>query len=352
SATMDTLVASAVVAAYGAGLWHFLAGAGGPGTGTGGGAHGHAAGTGPGHAHLTGVAVVVATLLVGRGLEAAARRRARFAVGRLLALRAREASVVVGETEVTIPAEQVHVGDVVRVRPGETIPVDGVVAAGASAADESMLTGESLPVEKAAGDRVTGATLNCDGTLDVEATAVGRDTVLAGIVRLVEEAQGRKAPVQRLADRLAGRLVPAVMAVAALTFAAWSLLGHAGGPPGGHGPRCRPRRPHQGRRGPGGGPRRRHRRPRQDGDDHRGPHGGGGRGRRPRRERRAAGGPDGGGRGGLGAPGGPGDLVRGPPDGVGPPAGDGVPGHPRRRRAGHRRRPGAGRRRPGLAGRP
>jgi len=99
------------------------------------------------------------------------------------------------------------------------------VVAGASAADESMLTGESLPVEKAAGDRVTGATLNCDGTVDVEATAVGRDTVLAGIVRLVEEAQGRKAPVQRLADRLAGRLVPAVMALAALTFAAWSVLG-------------------------------------------------------------------------------------------------------------------------------
>jgi heavy metal translocating P-type ATPase len=231
SATMDTLVASAVVAAYGAGLWHFLAGPAASGAGVagaGGAAHDHAAGAG--HAHLTGVAVVVATLLVGRGLEAVARRRALSAVGRLLALGAREASVVVGETEVTIPAGQVHVGDVVRVRPGETIPVDGVVVAGASAADESMLTGESLPVEKAAGDRVTGATLNCDGTLDVRATAVGRDTVLAGIVRLVEEAQGRKAPVQRLADSLAGRLVPAVLAVAGLTFAAWWL---GGGDPGG-----------------------------------------------------------------------------------------------------------------------
>ncbi|HZQ76051.1 MAG TPA: heavy metal translocating P-type ATPase [Acidimicrobiia bacterium] len=227
SATMDTLVASAVVAAYGAGLWHFLAAPGMAGAGAAREAHDHAGGAG--HAHLTGVAVVVATLLVGRGLEAAARRRALSAVGRLLALGAREAAVVVGDTEVTIPAEQVHVGDVVRVRPGETIPVDGVVVAGASAADESMLTGESLPVEKAAGDRVTSATLNCDGTLDVRATAVGRDTVLAGIVRLVEEAQGRKAPVQRLADRLAGRLVPAVMAVAALTFAAWSLLGDPGG---------------------------------------------------------------------------------------------------------------------------
>jgi len=226
TATMDTLVASAIVAAYGAGLWHFLSG---PAGGAAGGAHHHhpgAGAVGAGHAHLSGVAVVVATLLVGRGLEAAARRRALSAIGRLLALGAREASVVVGQTEVTMPAEQVHVGDVVRVRPGETIPVDGVVVAGASAADESMLTGESLPVEKAVGDRVTGATRNCDGTLDARATAVGRDSVLAGIVRLVEDAQSRKAPVQRLADRLAGRLVPAVLAVAGLTFAAWSLVGH------------------------------------------------------------------------------------------------------------------------------
>ena len=226
TATMDTLVASAIVAAYGAGLWHFLSG---PAGGAAGGAHHHhpgAGAVGAGHAHLSGVAVVVATLLVGRGLEAAARRRALSAIGRLLALGAREASVVVGQTEVTMPAEQVHVGDVVRVRPGETIPVDGVVVAGASAADESMLTGESLPVEKAVGDRVTGATRNCDGTLDARATAVGRDSVLAGIVRLVEDAQSRKAPVQRLADRLAGRLVPAVLAVAGLTFVAWSLVGH------------------------------------------------------------------------------------------------------------------------------
>jgi heavy metal translocating P-type ATPase len=230
TATMDTLVASAVVAAYGAGVWHFLSNPGGTAGGADGLEHhhltnGHVSLTG--HAHLSGVAVVVATLLVGRGLEAVARRRALSAVGRLLALGAREATVVVGGgTEITIPAEQVHRGDVVRIRPGQTIPVDGEVLSGASAADESMLTGESLPVEKAVGDRVTGATLNCQGTLDVRATAVGRDTVLAGIVRLVEDAQSRKAPVQRLADRLAGRLVQAVLAVAALTFAAWSWIGH------------------------------------------------------------------------------------------------------------------------------
>jgi heavy metal translocating P-type ATPase len=230
TATMDTLVASAVVAAFGAGVFHFLADPDGVGSGADGLAHHLGTGAGhahpAGHAHLSGVAVVVATLLVGRGLEAVARRRALAAVGRLLALGAREASVVVGDTEVTIPAGQVAVGDVVRVRPGETIPVDGVVVAGGSAVDESMLTGESLPVEKTAGDRVTGATLICEGALDVRATAVGRDTVLAGIVRLVEDAQSRKAPVQRLADRLAGRLVPAVLAVAALTFAAWSWIGH------------------------------------------------------------------------------------------------------------------------------
>ena len=231
TATMDTLIASAVVAAFGAGIWHFLADPGGAATGADGLDHlgHHLSGGHPvsaGHAHLSGVAVVVATLLVGRGLEAAARRRALSAVGRLLDLAAREASVVVGDTEIIIPAEQVHVGDVVRVRPGGTVPVDGVVVAGGSAVDESMLTGESRPVEKAEGDMVTGATVNCEGTLDVRATAVGRDTVLAGIVRLVEDAQSRKAPVQRLADRLAGRLVPAVLGVALVTFAAWSSIGH------------------------------------------------------------------------------------------------------------------------------
>jgi cation transport ATPase len=218
-ATMDTLVASAMLAAFTSALWHVVST---PGVAA------HHQGGEAGHvlAHLQAVTLVVSTLLVGRGLESRARRRAFSAISRLLALEAREASVVVGDTEVVIPARQVGVGDVVRVRPGEKVPVDGVVVAGASAVDESMLTGEPVPVEKTVGDTVVGGTLNSYGVVDARATAVGADTVLAGIVRLVEEAQGRKAPVQRLADRLAGVLVPMVLLVAAGTLAAWWLGGN------------------------------------------------------------------------------------------------------------------------------
>src|SRR5262249_21349076 len=111
---------------------------------------------------------------------------------------------------------------------GDRVPVDGVVVSGLSVVDESMLTGESVPVEKAAGDRVTGGTINSNGVLTVKATAVGADAALANIVRLVEEAQGSKAPVQRLADRIAGVFVPVVLGLAALTVAAWSIAGHPG----------------------------------------------------------------------------------------------------------------------------
>jgi heavy metal translocating P-type ATPase len=217
TATMDTLVASAMLAAFTSALWAIAA--------PGGAAHHGGGDPGHVHGHLAAVTVVVSTLLVGRGLEFRARRRAFAAVSRLLALGAREASVVVGETEVLVPISHVRVGDVVRVRPGEKIPVDGVVVGGASAVDESMLTGEPVPVDKTAGEPVVGATLNCAGTLDVRATAVGAATVLAGIVRLVEQAQGSKAPVQRLADRLAGVLVPAVLAVAVVTFVLWAVAG-------------------------------------------------------------------------------------------------------------------------------
>jgi heavy metal translocating P-type ATPase len=217
-ATMDTLVASAMLAAFGSAFWHVVS-AGGID------AH-HGAQAGHVLAHLQAVTLVVSTLLVGRGLEGRARRRAFSAISRLLALEAREATVVVGDTEVVIPTHQVAVGDIVRVRPGAKVPVDGVVVAGASAVDESLLTGEPLPIEKTVGDPVTGGTLNSYGRLDARATAVGAGTVLAGIVRLVEEAQSRKAPVQRLADRLAGVLVPAVLVVAAVTLVAWSLGGN------------------------------------------------------------------------------------------------------------------------------
>ncbi len=217
--TMDTLVATAMLAAFASAIWHVV-------TGPAPGHHGqvvHVSG------HLQAVSVVVATLLIGRGLEARARQRTFGAIARLFALGARNASVVLGDTEVEVPVGYVRVGDVVRVRPGEKIPVDGVVLSGASAVDESMLTGESLPVEKTAGDPVVGATLNCAGRLDVRVTAVGADTVLAGIIRLVEQAQSAKAPVQRLADRLAGALVPVVLGVAAVTVCAWALLGHDAG---------------------------------------------------------------------------------------------------------------------------
>jgi P-type Cu+ transporter len=170
-------------------------------------------------------AVIIALILLGRYLEARARGQASDAIRRLLGLRARTARVVRDGAEVDVPVETVAVGDLVVVRPGEKIPVDGIVRSGYSTVDESMLTGESLPVEKRPGDEVIGATLNRTGSFRFEATRVGRDTTLAQIVRLVEEAQGSKAPIQRLADVVSGYFVPAVLAIAALTFLAWWLLG-------------------------------------------------------------------------------------------------------------------------------
>jgi P-type E1-E2 ATPase len=125
-----------------------------------------------------------------------------------------------------IPIAQAVEGDMLLVRPGERVPVDGLVLAGESSVDESMLTGESLPVTKTVGDAVIGATVNGTGLLRIQATAVGRNTVLAGIIRLVEQAQGSKAPVQRLADRISSVFVPVVMGLAALTFLGWLATGH------------------------------------------------------------------------------------------------------------------------------
>ncbi|MFP5317609.1 MAG: heavy metal translocating P-type ATPase [Acidimicrobiia bacterium] len=172
-------------------------------------------------------AVIIAFLLLGRYFEARAKGRASGAIRKLLELGAKEARVVVGGEERTVPVAQVKVGDLVRVRPGEKVPVDGVVVEGASAVDESMLTGESVPVDKAPGDTVAGATLNREGVLTVRATAVGSATALAQIVRLVEEAQGSQAPVQRLADRVAGVFVPIVLLLAAATWAGWWMAGDA-----------------------------------------------------------------------------------------------------------------------------
>ena len=182
-----------------------------------------------GHRHsdhyFDSAALIIAFLLLGRYFEARAKGRASRAIRKLLELGAKEARLVVDGEERTVPIEAVQVGDLLRVRPGEKLPVDGEVVEGESAVDESMLTGESVPVDKRAGDKVAGATLNTQGVLTVRATAVGADTALSQIVRLVEEAQGTKAPVQRLADRISGVFVPIVLAIALGTLAWWWIVG-------------------------------------------------------------------------------------------------------------------------------
>ncbi|HEV7215328.1 MAG TPA: heavy metal translocating P-type ATPase [Chloroflexota bacterium] len=169
--------------------------------------------------------IIVALILMGRWLEARARGQTSAAIKALMGLQARTARVVRNGAELDVPIAAVQVGDLVRVRPGEKVPVDGTLMEGRSALDESMLTGESLLVEKGPGDRVIGATLNSSGSFVLRAEKVGKDTALAQIVRLVEEAQGSKAPIQRLADTIASVFVPAILVLAALTFAGWLLLG-------------------------------------------------------------------------------------------------------------------------------
>jgi len=170
-------------------------------------------------------AIIIVLILFGRFLEARARGQTSEAIRRLLSLQPPRARVVRDGREVEVPVEEVVVGDTVVVRPGEKVPVDGIIREGRSALDESMLTGESLPVEKGPGDEVIGATINKTGAFTFTATKVGRDTVLAQIIRLVQEAQGSKAPIQRLADRVSSYFVPAVMAVAAATFLLWLAFG-------------------------------------------------------------------------------------------------------------------------------
>jgi len=172
-------------------------------------------------------AMIISLILLGRFLEAKARGRTSEAIKKLVGLQAKTARVVRNGREVDIPVEEVVVGDVIVVRPGEKIPVDGKVIEGRSTVDESMLTGESLPVVKRAGDEVIGATHNKTGTFKFQATKVGRDTVLAQIIKLVEEAQGSKAPIQFLADRVAAVFVPAVIGIALLTFFVWYFTGHS-----------------------------------------------------------------------------------------------------------------------------
>ena len=169
--------------------------------------------------------IIVGLILLGRWLEARAKGQTVGAVKALIGLQAKSARVVRGDDEVDVPLEQVQAGDLLRVRPGEKVPVDGIVVQGGSAVDESMLTGEAIPVEKGVGDEVIGATLNTTGSFVFRATRVGRDTALARIVAMVQAAQGSKAPIQRMADQVSAWFVPFVLATGALTFVLWMALG-------------------------------------------------------------------------------------------------------------------------------
>ena len=177
------------------------------------------------HVYFDTSAVIITLILFGRLLEARARGRTSEAIRKLMGLQAKTARVERDSVEVEIPVDEVIVGDTVVVRPGERIPVDGIVIDGYSSVDESMLTGESLPVEKRVGDLVYGGTINKEGRFKIRATKIGKDTVLAQIIRLVEEAQGSKAPIQRLADKVASIFVPTVIGIASFTFLIWYFLG-------------------------------------------------------------------------------------------------------------------------------
>jgi Cu+-exporting ATPase len=205
---MDMLVAVGTSAAYGLSVFHLLRGG---------------AGGGAGHLYFEASAVVIALVLLGKWLEARAKRQTTEAIRALQALRPDVARLRRDGAEVELPIAAVRVGDVVVVLPGERIPVDGEVIEGRSHADESLLTGESMPVPKGPGERVTGGAVNSEGRLVVRTTAVGAETALARIIRLVEGAQARKAPIQRIVDRASAVFVPVVLAIALATWLGWGL---------------------------------------------------------------------------------------------------------------------------------
>lgn len=180
------------------------------------------------HVYFETAAVIITLITLGKLLEARAKGRTSEAIKKLMGLAPRTATLLKGDQEVEVPVDDLVVGDVLVVRPGERIPVDGVVIDGRSSVDESMLTGESLPVNKRAGSEVIGATVNKSGRLVIEAQRVGAQTALAQIIRLVEQAQGSKAPIQRVADQVSGVFVPVVITLAALTFLGWLLIGQVG----------------------------------------------------------------------------------------------------------------------------
>lgn len=204
SANMDVLVAMGTSAAYFFSIANLL--------------------TGDPHLYFETSAILITLIILGKLLEATAKGRTSEAIKALMGLQAKTARVVRSDQELDLPVEEVVVGDSIVVRPGEKVPVDGVILEGTSTLDESMLTGESIPVDKKAGDPVVGATINKFGAFKFQATKVGKDTALAQIVRIVEEAQGSKAPIQRFADVVSGYFAPIVAGIAVLTFLAWYFV--------------------------------------------------------------------------------------------------------------------------------
>lgn len=207
SATMDVLIAVSTTAAYLYSVYVTFFAAG---------AHG---------VYYEASCTVMTLVLLGKLLEKRATDKTKSAIAALANLSAKTANVIRDGVEVTVPLAEVVSGDVVVVRPGEKIATDGVIISGSSSVDESMVTGESMPVDKGEGDSVIGATVNCTGSFTYRATTVGEQSMLSRIIRMVEQAQGRKAPIAALADRVAGVFVPAVMAIAAVTFIVWLALG-------------------------------------------------------------------------------------------------------------------------------
>lgn len=204
SANMDVLVALGTSAAYFYSIASIL--------------------TGNHNLYFETSAILITLIILGKLLEATAKGRTSEAIKALMNLQAKTARVIHDGAAQDVPIETVQIGDILLVRPGEKVPVDGIITEGTSTLDESMLTGESIPVDKKAGDEVVGATINKFGAFQFRATKIGKDTVLAQIVRIVEEAQGSKAPIQRFADIVSGYFVPAVVSLAVLTFAGWYFL--------------------------------------------------------------------------------------------------------------------------------
>jgi len=205
---MDLLVALGTSAAYGLSVYLLFK---------------HAAHGVP-HLYFEASAAVITLVLLGKWLETRAKRQTADAIRALNALRPTTARVLVDGHEVSMPVERVAIGDVILVRPGERIPVDGEILDGQSHADEALITGESLPVAKQVGDKVTGGSVNGEGVLSVRTTAIGAETTLARVIRMVESAQSAKAPIQRIVDRVSAVFVPAVLVIAATTFAAWFVF--------------------------------------------------------------------------------------------------------------------------------